>query len=542
LDLERRLDQRAEALKGAAREAASLARQGRLAEAEQMMSSLEKDVQTTASLAAMGTEMVEGPTAEGAEPAEEAAVLHGVAAAGDLQRQEVKTNVRQLLAEAERRVRQARTPEERNKALQPLANAERMVEVNRPVLEDDADALRSDIAALRADVGGVQAPPVQTAPQAQPAGEDLWERARGYQRQGDLEAAVATVDEITRLEPGNENALRWREDLRALQGRTEGLAREPRVAVATNALQSEADKLVELHEEFYKAAEEIQQQKRRQETVQFDVSDLAEGTEGAKRLAGFIGANYDWSLRQEVLAPPTVTAMNGQAATVVATGGRYRTMTAAGLASTNVSFEDGTIEVPNDPAVVGQVQAVLDRLRANWGQRVPVASRNVYVAGAKARSAGLEWVEGANGVRYAVIDEGALRNLVDLEQRGGGAPAVQEFRQDAVVGTQALVANGAVVDLARAGDVGNTLDYNDNDVEVGHDDYLVVDNGSYVTAIKAGRMQHWAVEAEPVRFPGVPAVVMVPAVGYTVKFEKTLLEPEDSVELVARYTWQGEER
>jgi hypothetical protein len=111
-----------------------------------------------------------------------------------------------------------------------------------------------------------------------------------------------------------------------------------------------------------------------------------------------------------------------------------------------------------------------------------------------------------------------------------------------VVGTQALLANGAVVDLARAGDRDNTLDYNGNDIKVGHDDYLLVNNGSYVTAVKAGEMRHWSAEAEPVKFPGVPAAVVVPAVGRTVKFEKTLLEPEDVVELVTQYTWEGEQR
>jgi hypothetical protein len=47
---------------------------------------------------------------------------------------------------------------------------------------------------------------------------------------------------------------------------------------------------------------------------------------------------------------------------------------------------------------------------------------------------------------------------------------------------------------------------------------------------------------EPVRFPGVPAAVVVPVVGHTVKFEKTLLDPKDTLELVTEYTWQGEER
>ena len=246
------------------------------------------------------------------------------------------------------------------------------------------------------------------------------------------------------------------------------------------------------------------------------------------------------------MAPPSVTVFNGQAVRVSpGSDRRYGAMTAAGVASTNVRFSDGRLEVPNDAAVVGQVQAVLDRLRANWGQRVAVGSRNVYVAGAKARSAGVQWVEGLNSVRYAVVDEGALLNLMDLEQRDKSAPqagAARDVYQDAVVGTQALLANGAVVDLARAGDRDNTLDYNGNDIQVVHDDYLLVDNGSYVTAVKAGEMRHWAAEAEPVKFPGVPAAVVVPAVGRTVKFEKTLLEPEDVVELVTEYTWEGESR
>ena len=77
-------------------------------------------------------------------------------------------------------------------------------------------------------------------------------------------------------------------------------------------------------------------------------------------------------------------------------------------------------------------------------------------------------------------------------------------------------------------------------VPVGHDDYLLIDNGSYLTAVKSGQMRHWSAEVEAVRFPGVPAIVMVPVVGRTVKFEKTLLDAGDTLELVADYTWQGE--
>jgi hypothetical protein len=149
-----------------------------------------------------------------------------------------------------------------------------------------------------------------------------------------------------------------------------------------------------------------------------------------------------------------------------------------------------------------------------------------------------------NGVRYAVINEGQLLGLLDIEQRRAapGAPPflTQEVHQEAVVGTQAVLANGGQVTIARAADDWNSLDYNGNDVRVAHDDYLLLDNGTYLTAVKSGRMQHWSAEVEPVRFPGVPAVVMVPAVGRTVKFEKTLLDAGDALDLVTDYSWEGD--
>ncbi|MCX5649063.1 MAG: hypothetical protein NTX40_08220 [Planctomycetota bacterium] len=578
IDLDKKVEQRTEALKAGAKQAASLARAGRLAEAEQLMANLQTEVEKTANVAALmlaekkpekvaalegapAAVEVAAPAAPEGTPAvtvdRSGSMVRGVRTARDLQRQEVKANVSDLLALAERRVKEGRTLEARNTALQSLANAERIVEVNKDLLDADAEGLRSGINALRSEVGkpSGQPPPSPAAEPAMPDQErdkrveELWSRARSLGRLKRMDEAVATVDEIIRLEPGNENAWRWREDLRGLKGQKESLARAPEAmtdpARQGAAVSGKEKKLEELNAEFFRAVEEIQEQKKGQETVQFDVSDLTEGVQDGKRLAEFVGANYDWTLRQDVRAAPTVTVMNGQATTVVATGGRYGAMTAAGVASANVRFNDGRLEVPNDPAVVGQVQAVLERLRANWGQRVAVGSRNVYVAGHQVGAAGVKWVEGANGVRYAVVDEGALLNLMDLEQRDRNGPpagAARDVYQDAVVGTQALLANGAVVDLARAGDRDNTLNYNGNSIPVGHDDYLLVNNGSYVTAVKAGEMRHWSAETEPVKFPGVPAAVVVPAVGRTVKFEKTLLEPEDVVELVTQYTWEGEPR
>ena len=134
-----------------------------------------------------------------------------------------------------------------------------------------------------------------------------------------------------------------------------------------------------------------------------------------------------------------------------------------------------------------------------------------------------------------------------VEQRNTGAEVSgqlppRDAYQETVVGTDALIANSGLVAISRAADERNTLIYNGNTLQVAHDDYLIVDNGGYLTAVKSGRMQHWSVEVEPVRFPGVPAAVVVPTVGYTVKFEKTLLDATDTLELVADYTWEGDER
>jgi hypothetical protein len=212
----------------------------------------------------------------------------------------------------------------------------------------------------------------------------------------------------------------------------------------------------------------------------------------------------------------------------------------------DLQVTNGNLAVANDTDIAGNVQVVLERLRTNLGQRVAVGSRNTLLTVDAARAAGIAWQQGANGVTYAVINEGQLLSLMDIEQRmpiGHRAAAPRgEVRQDAVVGTPAVLANGGMVSIAQAADNANTLSYNGNTLRVAHDDYLLVDNGRYLTAVKTGRMQHWATETPPVRFPGVPAAVTVPVVGRTVKFEKTLLDPGDSLELVAEYTWQGEEK
>ena len=556
-DVERKVVERAKALKAQARQAAGLARAGRVAEAERLMQKVGKDVEATARAAASleKARLPEEPTQvtgalpglPTARPVEKPdAILSDIQAVQDVGRLEVRADVRDRLALAERRMRRAATPDELNAAFQPIAQADRLLDAAGALEADETKRLRDEIGALRSEIGRRQkevakapgAPDLAGTAPGDSRGrrvDQLWGRARGFQQQKKFHDAVTVLDDILALEPENKRARLWKEDLSRLASRGRPTA-EPVAPPAPSAIQrpeSRASKeLVEFKSEYFKAVEALEEEKGRRETVELNVEDITDKEANGRELADFIAHNYSWALRPD------------DSGTTVVTGGDGGYGAAAG-AEPEVVFSDGNLRIANDPVVVGQVQAVLDRLRANVGQRVRVGSRNIFIGSQTARAAGIDWVEGAGGVRYAVVNEGQLLGLLDIEQRDAAAPPPsipRELGQDAVVGTQALLANSGVLDVTRAGDDANKLSYNDNDIQVAHEDYLLVDNGSYLTAVKSGRMLHWSAEVEEVRFPGVPAAVVVPAVGYTVKFEKRLLDPEDPVELATQYTWEGEER
>jgi autotransporter-associated beta strand protein len=265
-----------------------------------------------------------------------------------------------------------------------------------------------------------------------------------------------------------------------------------------------------------------------------------------KEIALQNGGEYRF-VPQEDLEAAAATAVQPQGPAVIQnTGSNNEGIWNVQGSAEAVQVNAGNLAVVNDKEAVARVQELLTRLRSNLGQRVPVGSMNILVKAEAAKTAGITWKQGNNDVRYAVANEGQLLSLLDVEQRQVAQETLaglrREARQDAIVGTDALIANSGTLNIAHAADDNNGLRYNGNDVTVQHDDYLLLDNGGYLTAVKTGRMQHWSEEVEPVRFPGVPAIVMVPVVGHTVKFEKTLLDASDILELVMDYTWQGEEK
>ncbi|MCK4601231.1 MAG: hypothetical protein KAU28_02115, partial [Phycisphaerae bacterium] len=69
--------------------------------------------------------------------------------------------------------------------------------------------------------------------------------------------------------------------------------------------------------------------------------------------------------------------------------------------------------------------------------------------------------------------------------------------------------------------------------------YILIDNDGFLTAVRAGQMQHWTQEAEPVVFVRAPQTIDIPRVGQLVKLEKTLVKPEDELVIRFNYQWKG---
>ncbi|MCX5675632.1 MAG: hypothetical protein NTX87_11555 [Planctomycetota bacterium] len=563
--LGRKVAEKARQVGAQAGHATELARQGRIAEAQDLIQNLEKEQETTARAA----------------------------------QALAKTGTAQVLTKT-------------------YAGAMTLERAMRPDFSD---------AAPRFEVASVIAAAVPPAPPPVASTDALWGRATELRQAMQFGEAIQTLDRLIAINPSDERARRWREDLSYLESQSRMVSERrpdaggpaPATAARSGDLRypstDEWNALTETRRKLDEARKAVARQSQELDKVRFNVQDLARGGDDDKKLADFVARNYAWALQpqggqaggggagggpapQGGPQPPrtSVTVIDRGAQVDLGTANAYTGATATGAGTLNINgivvdrnanalvmspqgqvtlgggtlilrngastfsgvrtFDDsgnvtlqagdGNLAVLNDARVAGNVQVLLERLRTNLGQRVPVGSRNALLTAGAARAAGIAWQQGANGVTYAVINEGQLLSLMDIEQRmpvGDRAAAPQgEVRQEAVVGTPAVLANGGLVSIAQAADDANSLSYNGNTLRVAHDDYLLVDNGGYLTAVKSGRMQHWAAETPPVRFPGVPAAVTVPVVGRTVKFEKTLLDPSDSLELVAEYTWQGEEK
>ena len=123
----------------------------------------------------------------------------------------------------------------------------------------------------------------------------------------------------------------------------------------------------------------------------------------------------------------------------------------------------------------------------------------------------------------------------------GGQVSVSSNKQwqDTIVGTDALLANNWAANVTYSADAGNTVDVRDNPVNIRHEDYILIDNNGSLTAVRAGKMQHWRDRARAVEFVETPQNIDVPRAGRLVRFEKPLVRGDDRLVLTATYVKEG---
>ncbi|MDP6637472.1 MAG: hypothetical protein QGG42_21445 [Phycisphaerae bacterium] len=247
---------------------------------------------------------------------------------------------------------------------------------------------------------------------------------------------------------------------------------------------------------------------------------VTDGTLRGKRLGGakvdpslqkFIDRNYSWQIRP---GQPTDSG-------VLPTG--ERTVAARG----NIDTAE-----------------LASKLRFNRWQKTQVSSLNLNVDASSVNALGLKFHKGNNDVSFTVVDEAQFRTLmeVDASRRGavnGDQVDPNETRQETIVGTDALLANSMTTNVTYSRDRGNTLDIADNPISLSHEKYVLIDNGGYLTAVRAGEMQHWREASKHVEFVKAPQTIEIPRVGELVKLEKTLVKPGDEMVIRFDYQWKG---
>ena len=204
-----------------------------------------------------------------------------------------------------------------------------------------------------------------------------------------------------------------------------------------------------------------------------------------------------------------------------------------------IAYRNGKLVITHTPEVQVQIHELLMNVNPNRGQQVNVHSANtVYF------DSHVKFITGKNDAQYAVVDEGQLRQLMDAGQRHQRARPFEEnpTTQDVAVGNKTTIANYRQINIVGSDTGANRFDYLDNAIRVPHGKYLLINNdNNYVTIIGSTEKYHWTERIEPRRVvTEVAPRIDLPLAGRVVKFEKTLIEPEDEPVLRADYVMAQE--
>ena len=158
----------------------------------------------------------------------------------NLERQRIIASVQELVAQAERDMGRATRAEDYTECLRPLSQADRTIDVAPVLSAEEQERLREQVLVLRkeiqkrkADAEGKRAVDSQreaTEREKQRREADrvdrgnkvrqLWERATELRKSMQFAEAIEVLDRLVAVDPNDERALRWREDLLYLEAQS----------------------------------------------------------------------------------------------------------------------------------------------------------------------------------------------------------------------------------------------------------------------------------------------------------------------------------
>jgi len=159
-----------------------------------------------------------------------------VQTARDIERQRINANVQELLNQAKKAVG-ADTPDACQEALQSLAEADRIIDRARVLTPEEAESLRDQSYALRGEIQKIQDQKKEerTAQATAEVNEreqtrrqrdeeerankvaQLWDQIGKLRRSMQFAEAIAEIDTLLKIDPQNDRARVWREDLLYLE-------------------------------------------------------------------------------------------------------------------------------------------------------------------------------------------------------------------------------------------------------------------------------------------------------------------------------------
>jgi len=259
------------------------------------------------------------------------------------------------------------------------------------------------------------------------------------------------------------------------------------------------------------AAEQAQKQLDKTDTVALDIDGIinTDSPNDRRSFEKFIGANY----------LPLTNAEQGQ-----------------------VRVEGNNLFIPNGADNVKVLAAVAHKFRENSGLVVDVAGRNRPISPEQRsflHEAGALSAQTPDGKRYGILDEAQYQTILQLLNTTPGAPALlpdavpEAGTTELVVGTEGTAAHQQLK-IAKSGTDYNGIAINGTPVHLPHNTYLLLDNGTYISVLKAGSARNWQTPGKPLfdLQPEHPFCIDFPNIGIPVLFEKTLLAAGESPAII----------